>query len=154
MFISKLCKIFKKNKIPYALVGGYAVVLHGISRGTVDVDIVIQWQEKALRKTVDALTSMGLESRLPLRAEDVFNFRREYVENRNLIAWNFFNPVNPMEQVDIIIDYSLEESCVETMQTRFGEIRVLNRQSLIEMKTAAGRNQDIEDVKALRELSR
>jgi len=42
MFILKVCESLSNAKIKYAIVGGYAVALHGVVRGTVDVDLLIE----------------------------------------------------------------------------------------------------------------
>lgn len=149
MFIARVCSQLKKHKVPYAIVGGYAVVLHGVTRGTIDIDLVLKWSEKSLKNASQALKEIGLESRLPVDYDSIFNFRREYIENRNLIAWNFFNPKNPTEQVDIIIDYDLSDDQVKTIKSKYGEIKVLSKKDLIEMKKKSGRPQDIQDVIAL-----
>ena len=101
--ITRLCQAFARKKLRYAIVGGYAVALHGAVRGTVDVDIALNWNLKSLQIAEQVLSELGLESRLPISALDVFQFREEYIQNRNLIAWNFHNPKDPTEQVDIIM---------------------------------------------------
>ncbi len=152
MFIHKICQAFEKAQVPYAVVGGYAVALHGAIRGTVDVDIVVKWTYKNLQKAEKVLKELGLVSRIPLNAENVFNFKDDYIENRNLIAWNFYNPSNPLEQVDIIISYDLEGASTDTIHTGEGNIQILSRKDLITMKKQSGRPQDIEDIRALEEL--
>ncbi len=155
MFIYKVCSALNKAKIPYAVVGGCAVALHGVVRGTVDVDVVIQWSLKHLQNAVVAFKKIGLVSRIPVTAENVFNFREEYIQNRNLIAWNFYDPSNPLNQVDIIINYDLKGlNQTDKVSTPEGAIRVLSINELIKMKKAAGRPQDLEDIKALNEKSR
>lgn len=37
-FLNQICHALQTNRVRYALVGGYAVALHGAVRGTVDVD--------------------------------------------------------------------------------------------------------------------
>ncbi len=37
-FLNQICNALQTNRVRYALVGGYAVALHGAVRGTVDVD--------------------------------------------------------------------------------------------------------------------
>ncbi|TDJ35665.1 MAG: hypothetical protein E2O56_00795, partial [Gammaproteobacteria bacterium] len=91
-FLSRLCQGLDRAGLRYAIVGGHAVALHGAVRGTVDIDIALLWNLKTLRGAEQALTELGLVSRLPISAGDVFRFRDEYIENRNLIAWNFHNP--------------------------------------------------------------
>lgn len=151
MFIYKVCEALKEAVIPYAIVGGYAVALHGALRGTVDIDIVIKWSLKNLQNVEKALKDLGLVSRLPLDADSVFHFRQEYIQNRNLIAWNFYDPKNPINQVDLIINYDLKKGHIKTIKTEQGEITILSRRDLIEMKKASGRPQDLEDIKALEE---
>ena len=151
MFILQVCKALEAEKVTYAIVGGYAVALHGVVRGTVDVDIAIQWNLKNLKKAEKALKELGLISLLPLDATNIFQFRDEYVANRNLIAWNFYNPLNPTQQVDLLINYDLNGPKVtKLIKTGVGSIRILNLDELVQMKTKSGRPQDLEDVKALK----
>ncbi len=152
MLINRVCKAFQNAKIPYAIVGGYAVALHGALRGTVDIDLVIHWTLDNLQKAEKVLQHLGLVSRLPLNSQNVFCNKEDYVENRNLIAWNFYNPSNPTEQVDIIITYDLSPSDIKSVQTSSGEILILSKESLIRMKRKSGRPQDLQDVQALEGL--
>lgn len=153
MFIYDICAVLDKAEVPYAIVGGYAVALHGAIRGTIDVDIVIQWSLKNLQNTENAFKQIGLVSLIPITAETLFHFRDEYIQNRNLIAWNFYDPSKPLNQVDIIINYDLKNiRNTKAVNTALGTIRVLSLNELIEMKKASGRPQDLEDVKALSNL--
>src|ERR1700722_19657761 len=108
MLIHNICSALDKAGVAYAIVGGYAVALHGAIRGTVDVDVVVQWSLKNLQDTEKAFKQIGLVSLIPITAETLFHFRDEYIQNRNLIAWNFYDPSNPLNQVDIIINYDLK----------------------------------------------
>ena len=152
MFIHKVCEALQKEKIPYAIVGGYAVAFHGVIRGTVDVDFVIAWSLKNLIKVERALNGMGLVSMHPINAESVFHFRDEYIQNRNMIAWNFYDPANPLNQVDIVISYNLEDGHTKIIRTSGGNVNILAKEDLIKMKKASGRIQDLEDVKSLEAL--
>jgi hypothetical protein len=152
MFINKVCHALEQNGVRYAIVGGYAVALHGAVRGTMDVDIAITWDLNSLRKTEAALSEIGLVSRLPVSAGEVFQFRDEYISNRNLIAWNFYNPEDFSQQVDVIITYDLKGKGRQRLQTRSGSLQILRLTELIQMKRESGRPQDLEDVKALEKL--
>lgn len=152
-FLARVCAALANDGVRYALVGGYAVALHGAVRGTVDVDVALAWSLKSLQDAERALTSLGLASRLPVHAEDVFSFRDEYIRNRNLVAWNFYNPNNAAEQVDIVITYDLVGKRRQRVETADGPVHVLSRKDLIAMKKASGRPQDLEDADALERLS-
>jgi hypothetical protein len=151
MFIQNVCSTLDEAQVPYAIVGGYAVALHGAIRGTVDVDIVIQWSFENLERVEKALKRIGLVSLIPITAKSLFQNRDEYIQNRNLIAWNFYDPSNPINQVDIVINYDLKQD-TKKVKTSLGTIPILSLEELIKMKEASGRPQDLEDVKALRKL--
>jgi hypothetical protein len=150
--LEKICAALKRAGVRYAIVGGHAVALHGAVRGTVDIDVVISWSRKSLSSTEKALKEIGLVSRLPITADDIFDFRKEYIENRNLTAWNFYNPDDLSVQVDIIISYDLKGKRTKRIQLADGPIQILDLRELIKMKRESARPQDIEDVHALERL--
>jgi hypothetical protein len=152
MLLLRVTKALDRARVPYALVGGFAVALHGAVRGTVDVDLVIRLQETALRRTEKVLNALELHSRLPLTAYEVFRFREEYIRNRNLLAWTFINPSRPSEIVDIILTEDLAGMQVKKIAFQNQTVRVASIADLIRMKQGTGRPQDREDVKALRRL--
>jgi hypothetical protein len=152
MFILRVIEALKGHRVAYAIVGGYAVALHGAVRGTVDIDIIVKLSQKSLTAAERALTSIGLQSRIPVSASDVFEFRKEYIEKRNLVAWSFSNPNNPTEVVDIIITHDLSHMRTKTLTVNGVAVQILSLKDLIDMKRASGRPQDLEDVKALEKL--
>lgn len=152
MFIKTVIECLNTHKVAYALVGGYAVALHGAVRGTIDVDIVIQLSKTAFRKAENALLSIGLKPRLPVSADEVFDFREEYINNKNLIAWSFINPDRPSEIVDIIITDNLKDIKTVTKSALGLKVKVASIPDLIRLKKAAGREQDLLDIKALEKL--
>lgn len=152
MFINKVCNALAQQNVRYAIVGGYAVALLGAVRGTLDIDIAVNWDLSTLRQTEKVLKEMGMESRLPVCADDVFQFRDEYITNRNLVAWNFYNPEDTSQLIDIIITYDLKGKERRRLHTAAGPIHVLQLRELIRMKRESGRPQDIEDADALERL--
>ncbi len=134
------------------MVGGYAVALHGAVRGTVDLDLVLTWSRDNLEKAVHALQSLGLQSHLPIDVETVFSQRDALIRDKHLIAWNFYNPKNLAEQVDLIIDFDLSGCAVKNIDVGQAVIPVLNIHDLIRMKEKSGRPQDLADISALRNL--
>jgi len=152
MFILKVCRALSRYKIPYALVGGHAVALHGAVRGTIDVDFITKISLKNFKLIAHALSEIGLSSRLPITPEDLFAFKDEYIKNRNLIAWNFINTKNPSEQVDVVITFDLLGKKIHKMKLNKDVINVISKADLIEMKKISGRQQDFIDIEALEVL--
>ena len=58
MFLEKVCKCLESNHVRYAVVGGYAVALHGAPRGTLDVDFIISLKEQTYIAVEKALKSI------------------------------------------------------------------------------------------------
>lgn len=152
MFYLDVIKAFNKAKIPYAIVGGLAVSLHGAVRGTVDIDFITLIDKGNFKNIEKTLLKLGLKPMLPVTAENVFDYRIEYIKNRNLIAWSFCDPKNPSRIVDIIITHDLKK--LNSTEIKIGSVKasVLSKKDLINMKTESGRIQDLEDVKALEKL--
>lgn len=153
-FLEKVCDALAKHKVQYSIVGGFAVALHGAVRGTTDVDAVIAHTADQFERCERAMRSIGLAPRLPVKAREVFEFRKEYVTNRNMVAWSFINPANPLEVVDIVITHDLRRMKSVTLRILGKKVEVLSIPDLIGMKRASGRDQDREDVKALEGLLR
>jgi hypothetical protein len=152
MFIKRVIKSLEKHGVKYAIVGGYAVALHGVIRGTVDLDLVIALDEAAFTAAEQALTAVGLQPRLPVTASEVFHFRQEYIERRNLLAWSFHNPANPLEVVDILITEDAAGMDVVDKQAFGLTLKVAAIPELIRIKRQAGRPQDEEDIRALEKM--
>lgn len=152
IFLNRICTALHVAGVRYAVVGGYAVALHGAVRGTVDIDFVVNWNLKTLTLAENTLNGLGLVSRLPISAVDLFKFRQEYIDKRNLTAWNFYNPQDLSQQVDIIIIYDLKGVRTKRIKTVDGSVSILPIRELIKMKRKSGRPQDLEDVKALEKM--
>lgn len=150
-FLNAIQKL-KDNDVAFAVAGGFAVALHGAVRGTVDLDIVILIDLENLKRAEKALSQLNLKSRIPVTATEVFKFRKEYIEKRNLIAWSFVNYKNPSQVVDIIITHDLKKMKSQNISIQGIKVPVLSLKALIQMKKEAGRPQDLEDVKALEEI--
>jgi hypothetical protein len=152
MLLVRVATALDSAKIPYALVGGYAVALHGVVRGTVDIDLVLRFRERHFEGADAAFRSIGLTPRLPVTASEVFRFREEYIENRNLTAWTFVNAADPSEIVDVILTHDLTGLKTKRVRVQGRVIKIVAIDDLIRMKSEAGRPQDLEDVRALRTM--
>ena len=151
-FLLKLCQSLNENKIIYAVAGGWAVALHKIPRNTFDVDLVLKLNEANFKNTQKVLNDLGLSSQIPVNAEQVFHFREEYIQNKNLIAWSFVNQLMPSEVVDVILTEDQSELETEVKDVAGIKIKVLSAGALIYMKKKSNRPQDQEDIKWLQKL--
>lgn len=152
MFLKKIHDKFSKEEVPYAIVGGYAVAIHGVARGTFDLDVITEISEENFLRIESILQSIGLKSILPISAKEIFRNLELYKREKNLIAWNFVNPDRQRESLDIILTEDIRNCKIEHAETDFGSLPVISLEDLIRMKSKTGRIQDLEDVKALKKL--
>lgn len=149
MWIIDAVRELQKHKVQFAIAGGYAVALHGAVRGTVDLDLVVTLTLENLEKLENASHALGLQSRIPVSAKDIFSFREEYIKNRNLIVWSFVHKNNPAKVIDVIITHNLKTMGTKSISIHGLKVPLVGIKSLISMKREAGRPQDLEDIKAL-----
>lgn len=154
MLLYRVVDALARGKVPYALAGGYAVALHGAVRGTVDVDLVLRLSRSDFVRADAAFRAIGLTCRLPVSAREVFDFREEYLRNRNLVAWSFYNAAKPIEVVDVLLTHDLRKLKTETLRIHGRSIRIVSVADLIRMKRESGRPQDLADIDALRRLAK
>jgi hypothetical protein len=152
MFLLQVVEALQTARVPYAVAGGYAVSLHGAVRATMDIDFVISLKPKHLAAAEAALKSIGLSSRIPVTAIEISQFRKEYIERRNLIAWGFIDLKDPTRMVDLLLIDDISKHKVVTKHIEGMAVKILSLPSLIKMKKASGRPQDLEDVKALEKM--
>ena len=153
MFVLKVAKALKEAHVRYAIAGGYAVALHGAVRGTLELDLVLHHERKNFLESAAALRRLRLEPRLPATAEEVFEFRNEYLKNRGLREWDFRDPEDPSQRVDIVLTRDLKDLTVEWKTAEGMELPVVSRADLVKMKRESGRPQDLEDARALENLA-
>ena len=152
VWLLELVQKLNSKRVPFALVGGYAVALHGAVRGTLDIDLVIPYELGAYESLEAALLSLGLKSRLPVSAQEVFHFRDEYASKRNLVAWSFYHPQEARKIVDVIVTEDLTKLKTKSVSVEQTPVRIVSIEDLIAMKRRSGRPQDIADVEALERL--
>lgn len=76
--------------------------------------------------------------------------RREYMENRNLLAWSFVDYKNPARQVDILIHKDWRKIKKVKISVERRKIMVASLEELLKMKIEAGRPQDLIDIESIR----
>lgn len=151
MLFLRLIESFNKQKIPYVLVGGYALALHGIVRATMDIDLVVSLTENNLLKAEKVLKNLGLQSRIPVGAKEIAQFHEEYRTHRNLIAWSFVNFKDPTQQVDLLIHPPIASLKTQLISVHGLKVKTATKPCLLEMKQLSNRIQDQSDIQALKE---
>lgn len=143
--------------VRYAIVGGVAVVLHGVDRLTADLDVVIDLEPAAAARVMTRLTVLGYRPRAPVNAEDFADpkKRKSWIETKNMQVFTLWDPANELPVLDLFAQYPLDFTRLidNSIEVDLAGIpaRLASVDDLIEMKQQSGRDRDLKDVEALRE---
>ncbi len=146
--------------IKFIICGGVAVVLHGVERLTMDIDIAVSMEEDNLAKLIIVMNKIGMTPRVPVPAETILNpdMRKIMVEEKNALVFTFIDNRNPYRQVDIFIQndnlYSELVKDASVIEISGFKIHVISIEKLIQMKETVSppREKDLSDIRELKKI--
>lgn len=156
MLLLKIFKQLNRQKVRYLVVGGVAAVLYGNPRFTGDLDLVVDLEEENLKKLIKVFKVLKFIPRQPVKAEELIleENRKRWLNEKGMLAFTFINPVDPLENVDILFSSPVSfESAYRNRKIFRSEnvpVPVVSLQDLIRMKKKAGRTQDLQDIAILK----
>ncbi len=142
----------------YVLVGGLAVLMHGVDRVTADVDLVVDLAPEAAAAVVGALTASGYRPMAPVDPGQFADavVRAAWQSANRMQVFSLWDSTNQRPTVDILLQSPVGFEALwqeaELVRFRGVDIRVASIPHLIQFKLAAGRPQDITDVARLRTI--
>lgn len=154
--IREIFQALAAANVDYVVVGGFAVILHGHTRATRDLDLVVELSRGNCERAIAALASIGLQPRLPVSIHDFADpdKREEWRASRNMIVFPLWDPAQPERIVEVFIHEPIVFDRLRadaTTRTIDGvPIPIASIEHLIAMKQQAGRPRDREDIEALR----
>ena len=156
MILVHVLRMLNKRKVRYLVVGGVASILYGNPRFTNDLDLMADLKEGNLRKLVAAFKDLRFVPRVPVKAEDfaVEANRVKWIREKNMLAFTFINPKNPLENIDILLTSPIpfEKAYKRKKIFKSGNtsLPTISPDDLITIKKKAGRPQDLHDVAILK----
>jgi len=143
----ELIRELNNNNVDYIVVGGIALLLHGVVRATEDIDIFVKPTTDNIVKTKKALKSIWNDSAIEEISEA--DLLGDYPALR-------YGPPDDSISVDIITRLgeaiTFNDLEVEIIETEGIKAKVATIKTLINMKKDTVRIQDKADVEALRNL--
>lgn len=141
-----LTETLNRNRVDYAVCGGWAMAIHGLPRATIDIDLLISTED--LEKGWKAAQNLGYDIEgLPLHFhDDVIEIRRISKidkDSKRLFTLDFLLVTEPLKEI---------WKNRELIEWEEGKIWAVSREGLIQLKTISGREQDILDIKKLQEI--
>lgn len=133
-----------REEIPYAVCGGIAVTIHGATRTTKDIDLVVRRQD--VGRILDAIRPLGyLFAALPMTFDAGTPQERHVQRVRKVDGSDHL-------VVDLILDEGALAGSLDDRRTIVlaeGPLNVVTRERLLAMKRMAGRPQDLADIEKL-----
>ena len=157
--IEAIIAALASTKVEYLIVGGLAVNAHGYERLTRDVDLVIGLQPDNIIRGLRALLGIGYQTSVPVTPEDFADPRQReaWRKDKNMIVLKLWSGVHRRTPIDVFVyepfDFAREFAAAIWVKVA-GDLTapVVGYEGLIAMKSAAGRDRDLLDIKALRKL--
>ena len=157
--IEAITQALDDAQVRYLIVGGLAVAMHGYSRSTYDLDLVVQLQDENIRTALSVLEGFGYHPSAPIAAEDFADpsQRRKWVDEKGMQVINLVSDRYPETAIDIFafepFDFDVEYGRAYRQQLRPGlTLQVVNLDTLIEMKRNTGRALDQMDAEELAKI--
>jgi len=143
-------------RVRFIVVGGLAVALHGYSRATYDLDLVINLDPENIRGAFRALGKLGYRPLVPITAEQFADgsTRQRWISEKGMTVLNFHSDSHRETNVDVFVtepfDFDDEYANAWVQELIPGEpLRVARIETIIAMKRLAGRQKDLADVEEL-----
>jgi hypothetical protein len=132
---------FQKNDVKYLVIGGIAAVLYGVPRATFDLDILIEPTKENAQKLLNALSEAGFGTAELTSAEEIIGTEITIFTDRVRLDVQTSTP-------GILFEAAWPRRATMTYEGQ--KFDVVSLADLIQSKTAAGREVDLEDVRILK----
>lgn len=154
-----IVRALNESQVRFIVAGGLAVNAHGFLRFTKDIDLILQLDAHNLRSAFGALSALGYRPMVPVTAEQFGDreLRSILIREKGMRVLQFWSDEHRETPVDVFVDepFSFDEEYARAFVKELadaGPVHFVALPTLIEMKEAAGREQDRIDVEHLRLL--
>jgi hypothetical protein len=154
-------KIFEQlhqHNVRYLLCGGLAVNIYGVPRMTADIDLILDFERENLKQFEICVVNALYQSQLPISLSLLSDKqeRIKLIQDKNLIAFSFFNTKANVMSMDVLIDVPIlfEELWERKSSRQYDDItiHIVHIDDLIRLKEYSNRKQDKEDIYLLSQL--
>ncbi|NQU17485.1 MAG: nucleotidyl transferase AbiEii/AbiGii toxin family protein [Candidatus Saganbacteria bacterium] len=158
MYYLEVFDKLNKAKVRYLVVGGVALVLHGVVRLTADLDLFVDLNANNLEKLLKALKELGYKPKLPVNPKDFADntIREKWVKEKNMKVFSFIHSKDDFKVIDIFanepIPFNKAYSNKQTLKAEGIGIKTISFRDLITLKKISAREQDLKDIEMLEEL--
>ena len=158
MYYEEVFTALNEKEIEYVVVGGVALVLHGVVRMTADLDLLIKMDEENIDNFIATMTELGYKPKIPVPVEDFKDpeKRRSWSEDKGMKVFSFFHSEKSMRLIDVFLEEPIDFSEVarekKVLIAKGLSIPLVSVKHLKQLKRLSGRRQDLMDIEALEAL--
>jgi predicted nucleotidyltransferase len=155
--LSAIVKALNEAGVRYLVVGGIAVIAHGYTRLTKDVDLMIQLEEGNLVTALRALERLGYRPQLPVTLEEFADPRNReiWIAEKQMKVFKLFSDAHRETGIDVFVydpigfDEAYDRASSFTLSDNVN-LPVCSYEDLVKLKLLASRPQDLADLDQLR----
>lgn len=155
-----ILKKLAEAKVQFLVAGGIAMNIHGLSRSTFDLDLIIFLKRDNVLKFIEVMSQLGYRPRVPVDPKQFADesIRKRWVKEKNMVVFSFYHEENLMNLVDVFVEHprDFEEMYASGKESQFfgASLRAVGIQDMLAMKEKAARPKDEMDLRFLRSLDR
>ncbi len=155
--VETIIQTLNEAGVRYLIAGGLAVVAHGYVRFTADLDLVLDLAPENVKRTIQALDTLGYTPRAPVAFTERSDpeKRRQWGRDKNIIVFSLYSTSHPATEIDIFVepplDFEAAYQAAARMEIAPGvEAVFVGYDDLLRLKAHAGRPVDLEDIRQLK----
>ena len=157
--VEAIVRALNAAKVQYLIVGGLAVVAHGYERFTHDVDLVIGLERDNISRGLGALMAIGYQMKIPVTPDQFADplLRESWRREKDMTVLQLWSDAHHRTPVDVFVyepfDFSEEYTLARREPLAGADTApIIRLETLLRMKRAAGRPQDLADIADLERL--
>jgi hypothetical protein len=149
--IARVLEVLARHQVDFLVIGGFAVIAHGSQRLTQDLDIVIDTRVANCRRLIGALVELEARYRLSSGRWTKLSTKADpkWLAKENRLFETQAGGIDVMNRLEGVPKW--KEARPRALEAEaFGQtVLILDKDTLIKSKLAAGRDQDLADVAEL-----
>jgi hypothetical protein len=157
--IETIVRALNEAGVRYLIAGGLAVVAHGYTRVTQDMDLILDLGEENVRQALSVLAGLGYRPTAPVAIEMFADpaIRAQWVREKGMTVFSLFSPAHPTVVVDLFAESPLDFASAYPAAPRMElfpnlPAAFIGYEDLLRLKRQAGRPKDLLDVDKLQAL--
>ena len=152
-YLDLLDRLVKYN-VRFVLIGGYACIVHGGTLNTVDVDVCCDFSPENLLRLQQAITDLHPVHRMTPQRLPLALTSENCIVLKNLYLDTDLGQLDCISSVQGVGDFDQVNKRCETIEVEQVQLKVLNRDAIIESKKAMNRPRDREAVRELEAIKK